>query len=305
MLKQFNLIKSRVVESPDQQGDILLYINPTEAEKKDLVEKLHIDEHTLVSALDPDELSRIEFEPDHLAVIFKRPRQFSADDNRLLFRVSSTGLFLFGDRLVIVMLEDLPLFDSRLFQRISTLSDVALKLIYRSIFHFLEHLKVVNMISDDLERKINASMDNRYIIHLFGLEKSLVYYLNSINSNGALIEKLRLNSSKLHFTPDQAEFIDDMIIENTQCYKQAEIHSNILASLMDARASIVGNNLNVLMKNLTLITIGIMVPTFVVSAFSMNVRIPMPDIHHAFWFILLLALLSMASFFLIWRHKHW
>lgn len=305
MLKQFNLIKSRVVESPDQQGDILLYINPTEAEKKDLVEKLHIDEHTLVSALDPDELSRIEFEPDHLAVIFKRPRQFSADDNRLLFRVSSTGLFLFGDRLVIVMLEDLPLFDSRLFQRISTLSDVALKLIYRSIFHFLEHLKVVNMISDDLERKINASMDNRYIIHLFGLEKSLVYYLNSINSNGALIEKLRLNSSKLHFTPDQAEFIDDMIIENTQCYKQAEIHSNILASLMDARASIVGNNLNVLMKNLTLITIGIMVPTFVVSAFSMNVRIPMSDIHYAFWFILLLALLSMASFFLIWRHKHW
>lgn len=116
MLKQFNLIKSRVVESPDQQGDILLYINPTEAEKKDLVEKLHIDEHTLVSALDPDELSRIEFEPDHLAVIFKRPRQFSADDNRLLFRVSSTGLFLFGDRLVIVMLEDLPLFDSRLFR---------------------------------------------------------------------------------------------------------------------------------------------------------------------------------------------
>lgn len=305
MLKQYHLDNSRIVEAAGDTATILVFINPEENERKWLIEDCHIDEHTLSSALDPDELSRLEFEPDHVAVIFKRPKQYSAEDHRLLFRVSSTGVFLFADRLVVVMSEDIPIFEARIFNRISTISDVALKLIYRSIFHFLEHLKVVNLISDDLERKINTSMDNRHIIHLFGLEKSLVYYLNSISSNGVLIERLRLNSAKFGLTKDQAEFVEDMMIENSQCFRQAEIHSNILASLMDARASIVSNNLNVLMKNLTLITIGIMVPTFVVSAFSMNVHIPLSDLSYAFYVILSLAFVSVLAFTVYWRHRNW
>ncbi len=305
MLKMYQLDCSRIVEAAKDTATILVFINPDESERKWLIEDCRIDEHTLLSALDPDELSRLEFEPDHVAIIFKRPKQYSAEDQRLLFRVSSTGVFLFANRLVVVMSEDIPLFEARIFNRIDTISDVALKLIYRSIFHFLEHLKVVNLISDDLERKVNTSMDNRHIIHLFGLEKSLVYYLNSISSNGVLIERLRLNSAKVGLTKDQAEFVEDMMIENSQCFRQAEIHSNILASLMDARASIVSNNLNVLMKNLTLITIGIMVPTLVVSAFSMNVHIPMEDFHYAFYVILSLAIVSVLGFTFFWRHRNW
>jgi magnesium transporter len=161
------------------------------------------------------------------------------------------------------------------------------------------------MISDELEKKINAAMENSYLINLFTLEKSLVYYLNSINSNGVLIEKLKNNSAKVGFVGEEVEFLDDMLIENNQCYRQAEIYSNILASLMDARASIVGNNLNVLMKTLNIITIGIMVPTFVVSAFSMNVAIPMQQFSHAFWVIMGLAFLSVAGLIVYWRKKKW
>ena len=117
-------------------------------------------------------------------------------------------------------------------------------------------------------------MENKYLINLFSLEKSLVYYLNAINSNGVLIEKIRHNAARIGFTQEKMELLDDIIIENNQCYRQAEIYSNILASLMDARVSIVSNNLNVLMKTLNIITIAIMVPTFVVSRFSMNVKIP-------------------------------
>jgi magnesium transporter len=74
---------------------------------------------------------------------------------------------------------------------------------------------------------------------------------------------------------------------------------------MDARASIVSNNLNVMMKNLTLITIGIMVPTLVVSAFSMNVHIPLEDHPFAFYLIMLLAFTSVVSFMLAWKSRHW
>jgi len=304
MITRFEIIQGRIASSEQEQSSILVFTNPDENEKKYLIEELKIDEHTLASALDPDELSRLEFEPDHTAIIFKRPRNYSAKD-KLLFKVGSCGVFLFKNRLILVQTEDLPLFDGKQFSNIQTLTEAVLKLLYRSIFHFLEHLKVITMITDELERKINKAMENKYLLNLFTLEKSLVYYLNSINSNGGLIEKLKNNSVKLGFTPGEIELLDDLIIENNQCYRQSEIHSNILASLMDARASIVGNNLNVLMKTLNLIMLAIMVPTLVVSIFSMNVPIPGQQHTLSFWMILILALISVGGIMLIWKRKKW
>jgi magnesium transporter len=148
-------------------------------------------------------------------------------------------------------------------------------------------------------------MKNKYLINLFTLEKSLVYYLNAINSNGFVIGRLKQNAQRIGFSTDSIELLDDIIIENNQCYKQAEIYSNILAGLMDARVSIVSNNLNILMKTLNIITIAIMVPTFVVSAFSMNVQIPLATHPWAFWVIMGLAATSVISFMFFWRYKKW
>jgi magnesium transporter len=156
-----------------------------------------------------------------------------------------------------------------------------------------------------LEEQINASMQNKYLLNLFSLEKSLVYYLNAINSNGKLIERLKLSAVKIGLTAENVEFVDDMTIENHQCYEQAEIYSNILASMMDARVSIVSNNLNWLMKTLTIITIAIMLPTLVVSIFSMNVEFPGKNHPYAFWGILCAALSSVFFVWLVWRWKKW
>jgi magnesium transporter len=304
MQKNFTIENNKVTETDNIEAEISVFFNPDEEEKKFLVEKMNVDEHTLHSALDPDEISRIEFEPDHIAIIYKRPRNYSAKE-MLIFRVSSGGMFLFENKLVIILADDMPIFDTKMFTKVSSLKDVMLKSIHRSIYHYLEHLKVISQIADELEAKINVSMDNRYIINLFALEKSLVYYLNSISSNSVLIERLKLNSNKVGLSQDENEFLDDMFIENNQCYKQTEILSNILASLMDARASVVGNNLNVIMKTLTIITIGIMVPTFVVSAFSMNVKIPISEHPFAFWIIISLALFSVLTVMIVWKRKKW
>ncbi len=257
MLRRYQLADGRLAEATDGTGPVFVYVNPDEAERRQLVGELRLDEHTLNSSLDPDELSRLEFEPEHVAAIFKRPKCYCASDN-FLFKVSSAGAFLFKDRLVIVVSEDVPLFDGKQFQKLQNIGDLFLKMIYRSIFHFLEHLKVINMIVDQIEQKISSSMENRHLLNLFTLEKSLVYYLNGIHSNSVLIEKLKAGAAKIGFNQEQAEFLDDMIIENNQCYKQAEIYSNILAGLMDARASVVNNNLNVLMKRLTVLSVVFM-----------------------------------------------
>lgn len=305
MLKLFKVVDNKIVPAENGAGNIFIYVNPDESEKKYLVDEFKVDEHTLNSSLDPDELSRLEYEPDHVALIFKSPRNYSAKEHTLLFKVNSIGAFLFKDKLVFVTSEEIPFFPVKQFSKMGALNNVLLKIIYSSTFHFLEHLKVINLISDEIEGKISTAMENKYLLNQFTLGKSLVFYQNAINANSVLLEKVKLNSTKLNFSVEDNELLDDLIIENNQCYRQAEIYSNILASLMDAKASIISNNLNVLMKTLNIITIMIMVPTFVVSAFSMNVKIPLQNHPQAFILIMSLALVSVVSFFVFWKWKKW
>jgi magnesium transporter len=304
MKKNYEIIGNKLVPVDKLDSTIEVYYNPTELEKKFLCENYKIDEHTLASSLDPDEISRIEFEPNHIAFICKRPKNYFGGD-QFTFRVLSYGIFLFEEKLVIVNSEEVNIFEGKIFNKITSLNELFLKVIYRSIMHFLEHLKIIGMISDELEQKINSAMENSYLIYLFNLEKSLIYYLNAINANGVLIEKMKLYAQKIGLNKDEIEYIDDMQIDNTQCYRTAEILSNILSGMSDARASIVSNNLNILMKTLNIITIAIMVPTFVVSAFSMNVKIPLQDHYYAFEIIMSLALISVMVFVAIWYYKKW
>ena len=307
MLKKY-IIKNNKVEEENslssEQAAVLLFVNPTAEEKKYLTETLKIDEHTLASAMDPEELPRLETEPDHTALILNRPRNYSGKE-QLVFRVASMGLFLYKDKLVIVLPEDIPLFIGKRFNFVADLNEVFLKIIYNAISHYLEHLRVINIITEEIEDKMTQSMDNKYLLNLFSLEKSLVYYASAITANGLVFEKLRNFSSRVGLSEQNREMLDDIIVENTQSQKQAEIYSNILASMMDARASIVNNNLNVLVKKLNTITIWIMVPTFVVSAFSMNVAIPLAKHPHAFSIIMGLAILSVWCAVMYWKYRKW
>ena len=304
MQRKLYISDGRLVETGEGEAAVLVYFAPDDAERRYLIEQLKIDEHTLSSALDPDELSRLEFEPEHVAMILKRPKRHASEDS-FLFKVLSTGVFLFKDRLVIVLADDTAIVEGKPFVKIQSIQDIFLKLISVAILHFVGHIKGITLIANELEQQINTAMENKYLLNLFALEKSLVYYLNAINTNGVLIEKIRNSAAKIGLSQENLEFLDDIVIENNQCRGQAEIYSQVLASLMDARASIISNNLNVRIKTLTIITIAIMLPTFVVSLFSMNVRIPIAESHHAFWIIAAMAAISAMAFALLWWKKRW
>jgi magnesium transporter len=302
MLKQYGIVECRLTECAEAENNIRLYVNPDSEEKRTLTEHYKLDEHTLNSALDPNELARIETEPGHVAVILKLPKSYKPEDG-LEFTVTSIGMFLFDDFLIIVMSEYNEIFDNRQFSSVTRIVEIMLKVINQSTQHFRSHLLVIDKVSEELADRISPSMENKALLQLFTLEKSLVYYLNGITSNGALMRRIKNHSTRLRFTEEDAELLDDIIIENNQCFKQAEILSNILSSMMDARASVVNNNLNILMKRLNIITIGIMVPTLVVSVFSMNVAMPLQKHPMAFWIILSIAIISMLGVFLFWRYK--
>ncbi|MDR0362785.1 MAG: magnesium transporter CorA family protein [Planctomycetota bacterium] len=310
MLRLYDVEHGVLKETSSAPAEVNVYVSPDERERRRLIDGFKVDEHTLMSSLDPDELSRLEFEPDHAAIIFKRPCNQTitdGDDAHLEFKVASVGAFLYSDKLIAIQSEDMPIYPGvKPINREFSLREVLLRMLFRTITHFLEHLRAINMMVDAIEREINRSFENRHLISLFALEKSLVYYLNAINSNDALLLKMRNNAAKIGFTSEELEMLDDIIIENNQCGRQAQIYTNILAGMMDARASIVSNNLNVLMKTLTMITICLQVPTMVVSIFSMNVKMPISfDSPFSFWFVMSLSVLALMLFMTVWRWRKW
>ncbi len=308
MIKRYRIDDRQLRQVEAETPHVWVAISPSEDEKKWLVENFKLDEHTFNSAFDPEEPARMETEPDHLALIFKRPKNYSSKDH-FMFKVSSMGLFLFKDKLLLALSEDINMFSGKYFKQVSGVREIFLKLIYSSIFHFMEHLKVINMIADEIENKITYSMENRYLINMFTLEKSLVYYVNAITSNTSVIERLKHGAEKAGFSQRSVEFIDDILIENLQCYRQASIYSNIFASLVGARASIVSNNLNILMKNLNAVVIAVAIPSFFAGVGGMSELYAITGIHDpkiAYpLFLATMLFIAWITYFLIKRfEKH-
>jgi magnesium transporter len=314
MIQYFTLEEGRVVDTTAAaKGSILLCINPDAGERAWLVNECLLDEHNLNSALDPAELPRVEREANHLAVIFKHPKHYTAKDN-LVFHINSLGLFLFRDKLIIISPEDGALsFGGRTFTKVQNLQMLFLRIISSCITHFIGHLQVINDISAELELKLVRSMENRHLLQMFSIEKSLVYYVNAISANGRVIDRLKANARNEQtdgLTPEMIEFVEDLSIENAQCLEQAQVYSNVFAGMMDARASIVNNNLNVLMKRLTVINVVFM-PLNVISGvggmseFSMMTKnIPWPIAYGVFMVALVLIGWVTYKILLILERRH-
>ncbi|HEQ71264.1 MAG TPA: magnesium transporter CorA family protein [Spirochaetia bacterium] len=269
MQRTYILEAGAIREAETPTANILIFIRPTAEEMRELSTTHGIDEHNLNSALDPDELGRLEIEDNHNVVIIKRPKNYCTDDN-FLFQVSSFGCFLFADKLIIVMPEDIQTLWSKQFKKIRTLPDALLKIVYGTISHFLSHLKIISLLTDSIEEKIDTAVGNKYLQNMFSLEKSLVFYFNGIHSNAMLFEKIRNNAGRIGFTEDNLEVLEDIMIDNNQCLKQAEISTNIISGIMSTHASIVGNNLNATIHRLTFITTVFMPLTLIASIGGMS-----------------------------------
>jgi len=308
MVKYYKLQVGRIAIAERHEAMITMLICPSQEEVNTLIMDCQLDEHTIASAFDTEELARLEYEDDYTAIIFKKPKSYNAKD-RFLFRITSFGVFIFTNKIVILSDGEMPFSDEKRFSRITSLNMFVLKLLNYSAYHFSEHLRIISRVNDELEAKLVSSMENKYLLYMFGLCKSLVYYLDAVSSNQTVLQRLQ-SWRNLTFSEAEKDLLDDIYIETSQCLRQTENLSNILSSMMDARASIISNNLNTLMKRLNVLTIGIMVPTFVVSFFSMNILYPFEmgaEFQHpySFWFIVVLVILATTGFLLLHKKNKW
>ena len=302
MLQHYSVLDGRISRSEGGSIPIDVYVLPSDEERSYLINDLGIDEHTLLSSIDPDETPRMEIDPPYVALILKYPKNYSADDN-FLFRVKSLGIFMFKDRVIIVVDDSVPLFQGKIAANVNTVQDVVLKTLLQTIRHFESHLRVINMCSDEIENELNESKENKSLLDMFTLEKGLVYYVNALNGNLRVIDRMRASAAKFGLTEENMELLEDIQIENRQFLDQAQVYSQVLSGLMDARASIINNNLNVMMKNMNAIVIAVAIPTFFTGVFGMSEFTTL--IAGRFWylgyplFVLLMIVLGLFSFWLI------
>ncbi|KAH3756880.1 divalent metal ion transporter [Pelomyxa schiedti] len=302
------LSAGRIVSAKARDATIAVFIAPDSLMQQYLVRELGIDAHVVNSCLDANELSRVECNANYTAIMLKLPSLNRTGDN-YYFKVESAGVFLFEKKLVVIMREAFPLFESRLFTDVSSLADLTVRLLYHSVYSFESHLRLMNSCCENLEFDIARSTENSKLMQLFTLEKNLVYYINAIGSTGRTITKFSDKDVQgvLKLTGEQLAMMEDIAIENTQCYKMAHIYLHVIGGLMDARSSIISNNLNVMMKTLTCVMIAIGLPNFVSALGGMSEFSAMVGWENAViaypTFVVVMGLTGAAVFFTILKSE--
>lgn len=255
MIKYYKISNRQIAESTHHDAQVVVYICQDESERQVAIEQLGLDAHDVESALDPDEISRIEYyEEGRTFIIWKEALQARFDES-LRFDVLSVGIFLEPNRISFVTSGDIIYFSPREYKGIESPADVFLRYLQATTRHYLEHLKGIKLITGEIQSKINTSMENKYLLQMFALSESLVYYMNAIESNELVMTKLNVNQKKLALTEDQQELLDDIRLDNQQCSRQAQTYSTVLSGLMDARGNIINNNMNLLLRDLTLLNV--------------------------------------------------
>ena len=265
----FAIADEHLRRSAPESAVVSVYSNPANAAQRVMLETLGIDEHMLESALDPDEISRLEFDrkEQQAFIVLKRPNQELTGRPELL-GISSIGFLFQPNRLIIVTPDDEPLVDDG--DRAESLNMLLLRITSSIVDEFMLELKRVKRTSREVQAKLNKSIGNRELLRMFSLSEGLVYNINAIEANGRALRRLRHLTSRLDFNEEELEFLDDIVIDNDQCSRQAEIFSTVLGGMLDARGNIINNNMNILLKNLTIINVVFLPLTLIASIGGMS-----------------------------------
>ena len=280
---------------------------PTKAEKKYLLDELQIPEAFYNDIEDLDERPRIEIENGWTLIILRIP--VKSKDVKLPFQTIPVGIVFKGEVCVTIsfqqteMLTDFVAYTKRKRIDIKDNFDLVLKLLLSSSVWYLKYLKQVNQKIKLAEDNLEKSIKNEELQALLQIEKCLVFFMTSLKGNDILLHRIRnIKSQRESFDP---ELLEDVEIELRQAQETTNIYSDILTGTMDAYASVISNNMNTIMKQMTSISIILMIPTLIASLYGMNVPNNLEDNHYGIWIVISISfLLSLFGVFLF-KRKRW
>lgn len=288
-----------------EEGCWISVTKPTVEELERLQEETKIDMDDLRAPLDDEERSRIEVEDGYNMILVDIPSL----DEKDRYVTIPLGIYMTKDLIVTICLEESPVlkaFENKRVREFYTFKKTrfVFQILYRNATSYLRYLRIIDRKSDQIEEKLHISQKNSELIELLELEKSLVYFTTSLRSNEVVLEKL-LRTESIRKYPEDEDLLEDVIIENKQAIEMANIYSGILSGMMDAFASVISNNLNIVMKFLATVTIVLSIPTMIASFFGMNFdNIPLGHASYGFVTIIILTFIIALLVALFFRKKN-
>ncbi len=288
-----------------EEGCWISVTRPTAEELERLEKETRIDIDDLRAPLDDEERSRIELEDHYNMILVDIPSL----DEKDRYVTIPLGIFMTKEMIVTVCLEETPVlkaFQNKRVREFYTFKKTrfVFQILYRNATSYLRYLRIIDRKSEQIEEKLHVSQKNSELIELLELEKSLVYFTTSLRSNEVVLEKL-LRTERVKKYPEDEDLLEDVIIENKQAIEMANIYSGILSGTMDAFASVISNNLNIVMKFLATVTIVLSIPTMIASFFGMNFdNIPLGHAPGGFFTIIILTLVVSGVVALFFRKKN-
>ncbi len=287
------------------EGCWIALTKPTHEEIYRVSEETGIDVDDLRAPLDDEERSRIETEDDYVVVLVDIP----SVDEKDRYVTIPLGIYMTKKMIVTVCLEETPVLKAFMNNRVKEFftfkrTRFVFQILYRNATSYLRYLRIIDRRSEQIEEKLNVSQKNKELMELLQLEKSLVYFTTSLRSNEIVLEKL-LRTEKVKKYPEDEDLLEDVIVENKQAIEMANIYSGILSETRDAFASVISNNLNVVMKFLSTVTIVLSIPTMIASFFGMNfINIPLGQNPLGFFIITACAIVLTAVVVMFFKKKN-
>ncbi len=281
--------------------------NPTREEIDGLNARFALDPTYLQAALDEEESARIERDGDQTLIIVDIP-YVEAEGNGYSYTTIPMGIIMVDDVIITVSTRESTIITDFTEERIRGFwtfkrTRFILQLLHRNASRFLTYLKQIDKASGLVQKRLEADMRNQELLQMMKLEKSLVYFSTSLKGNEMVLERM-MRTDMLRKYPDDSDLLEDVIIENKQAMEMCAIYRDIMSGNMDAYASIISNNLNIVMKILTSLTVIMAIPTLFASLWGMNVGVPFQQNPFGFWIVLGLALVaSTGAFVILWKKK--
>lgn len=307
MLNIYKTIDGKICEIEQiEDGCWINLINPSEIEINMVTQSVGASTDFIKAALDDEETSRIDTEDNQSLIILDIPL-VQNDSGSVIYSTIPLGIVVTKECIITICLKENPVIREFSFGAVRSVfthmkTRFILQILFKVATKYLWCLKQIDRLSGDIEKRLHKSMKNKELIQLLDLEKSLVFFSTSLKANENTMEKIQRGRFIKLYEDDQ-ELLEDVIIENKQAIEMSNIYSSILSGTMDAFASVISNNLNIVMKFLTSITIVISVPTMIASFYGMNVPLPFQNSPHAIWFVLTFTVMitSLVTYLLIKR----
>ena len=275
-------------------------VNPSYLDVNRVCAVTGLDKGMLQGALDTEEVSHVDVDGDNVLITIDAPILIDGFYETVPFAI------MYNKRFFVTMCsKDCGVVDSltKKFRKIEPQKHarISLLIMYIITTMYIQSLKNIDLKSNEIEADLQDSMKNSHLFELMRLNKSLVYFSTSLNSNKNTLAKVkRLNDFKAY----EADFdlLDDVEIENNQAIEMCQIHRSILDTLTDTTASVISNNLNNVMKILTIVTIVISIPTLIGSFWGMNVSLPFENNKYGFWILIALStILTIIGGWLLYK----